>query len=116
MCLSLKKPYHTFIADVTSAYFHVDQDEECYVDPPAAFNLRALATAGTAVWSETRSKTLGGLDGRCGAVPKFFANCELDVFLEVHMGDLHSTRAETGTGADPSEPLAVISYQHLDSE
>ena len=33
--LSLKKSYHTFSADVTNAYFHVDDDEECYVDPPA---------------------------------------------------------------------------------
>ena len=33
--LSLKKSYHTFTADVTNAYFHVDEDEECYVDPPA---------------------------------------------------------------------------------
>ena len=29
--LSLKKSYHTFIADVTNAYFHLDGDEACYV-------------------------------------------------------------------------------------
>ena len=34
-CLSLKKSYHTFTADVTDAYLHVDKDEECYADPPA---------------------------------------------------------------------------------
>ena len=33
--LSLKKSCHTFTADVTNAYFHVDENEECYVDPPA---------------------------------------------------------------------------------
>ena len=31
--LSLKKSYHTFTADVTNAYFLVDEGEECYVDP-----------------------------------------------------------------------------------
>ena len=51
---SLKKSYHTFIEDVTNAHFHVDEDEECYVDPPAErseqqaalgeFEFRALAT------------------------------------------------------------------------
>ena len=30
---SLKKSYRTFTADVTNAYFHVDEGEECYVDP-----------------------------------------------------------------------------------
>ena len=33
--LILRKSYHTFTANVTSAYFHVDEDEECHVDPPA---------------------------------------------------------------------------------
>ena len=42
----LKKSYHTFIADVTIANFHVDEDEECYVD--------AVATAKIVVWPETR--------------------------------------------------------------
>ena len=31
--LSLKKSHHTFTADVRNAYFHVDEDEECYADP-----------------------------------------------------------------------------------
>ena len=43
--LSLKKSYHTFTADVTNAYFHVDEDEECYVDPPAEW-LEQQATRG----------------------------------------------------------------------
>ena len=34
-CLRLKKSNHTFTAHVTNAYFHVDEDEEIYVDPPA---------------------------------------------------------------------------------
>ena len=33
--LRLKKSYHMFTANVTNAYFHVDEDEECYVVPPA---------------------------------------------------------------------------------
>ena len=28
----------------------------------------------------------------CDAAPQFFANYELDVFIEVHMDDLHGTR------------------------
>ena len=28
---------------------------------------------------------------RCDAAPQFFANYELDVFVEVHMDDLHGT-------------------------
>ena len=31
--LGLQKSYHTFTADVTSAYFLVDEDEESYADP-----------------------------------------------------------------------------------
>ena len=34
--LSLKTSYHTCTTDVTNAYFHVGEDEECYLDPPAA--------------------------------------------------------------------------------
>ena len=33
--LSVKKSHHTFTTDVTNAYFLVDEDEECYVDPPS---------------------------------------------------------------------------------
>ena len=29
--LSLKKSYHTFIADVTNTYFHVDEDEQSHL-------------------------------------------------------------------------------------
>ena len=30
-----RQTYHTFGADMSTAYVHVDEDEECYVDPPA---------------------------------------------------------------------------------
>ena len=33
--LSLRKAYHTFIADETSAYFPLDEHEECNADPAA---------------------------------------------------------------------------------
>ena len=36
--LSLKNSHHTFIVDVTNAYCHLDEDEECHVDPPAEWN------------------------------------------------------------------------------
>ena len=37
---------------------------------------------------------------RCHAAPQFFANYELDVFVEVHMDDLH------GTGPTPAKPTS----------
>ena len=30
--------------------------------------------------------------GRCDAAPQFFANCELNDFIEANMDDLHGTR------------------------
>ena len=73
-CVSPTKSYHTFIADVTNAYFHVDEDEECHVDPAAEWMEQEaalenstsvlLAAAKTAVWSETRWNTLGRHHGR----------------------------------------------------
>ena len=32
---------------------------------------------------------------RCDAAPQCFANCELDVFIEVRMDDVHGTRLRT---------------------
>ena len=59
-----------------------------------------LAAAKTIVWLETLRNTLGrhmaefreeqGFDW-CDAAPQFFANCELDVLIEVHMEDLQGT-------------------------
>ena len=64
--LSLKMSYHTFTADVTNAYFHVDEDEECYVDAPAEWQA-ALGSQTSVlwrlrkqfVWPETRWDALG---------------------------------------------------------
>ena len=73
--LSLEKSCHTFTADVTNAYFLVDEDEECYVDPPAEW-LEQQAALGNPtlyfgdceqqlyVWPESRWKTLGRLHDR----------------------------------------------------
>ena len=49
--LSLKKSYHTSTAEVTNASFHVDEDEECYVNPPAELLEQQAALAKTVVWS-----------------------------------------------------------------
>ena len=50
--LSLKKSYHTFTADVPIAYFHVDKDEECYVDPQAEWfeQQGALGNSTSVLW------------------------------------------------------------------
>ena len=50
--LSLKKSYHTSTADVTNAYFHVDDEEECYVDPPAELleQQAALGNSTSVLW------------------------------------------------------------------
>ena len=100
---SLKTSYRTITADVTNAYFHVDEDEECYVDPLADW-LEQQAAVGdpTSVpWRLRKNCMAGGAPGthsvdfmaerleeqsfdRCDAAPQFFANCELDVFIEVH--------------------------------
>ena len=61
--LSLKKSYHTFTADVTNSYFHVDEDEE-YYGRIGESDLCTLATANTIVWPETRWNTLGRFHGR----------------------------------------------------
>ena len=58
-CLSLKKSYHTSTAEVTDAYFYVDEDEECYEDPPAELLEQQAALAKTVVWSQTRWNTVG---------------------------------------------------------
>ena len=49
--LSLKKSYHTSTAEVTNASFHVDEDEECYEDPPAELLEQQAALATTVAWS-----------------------------------------------------------------
>ena len=41
--LRLKKSYHMFTGDVTNAYFHADEDEECYVHPPAEWQEQQAA-------------------------------------------------------------------------
>ena len=59
--LSLKKSYHTFTADVTTAYFHVDEDEECDVDPPADWlEQQAALEKPTSVLWRLRKQVYGG--------------------------------------------------------
>ena len=94
--LSLKKLYHTSTADVANAYFRVDEDEECYVDPPAEWLEQQVALEiPTSVLWRLRKQLYGrrrvgtrwagfmaerleeqSFD-RCDAAPRFFANYEL---------------------------------------
>ena len=105
-CLSLKKLYHTFTVDVTNAHFHVDDDEVCYVDPPAECleKQAALENPTSVLWRfgkklsgrrHAGTRWVARLEeqsfDRCEAAPQFFANYELDVLIEVHMDDLHGT-------------------------
>ena len=113
--LRLKKSFHTFKADVTNAYFHVDEDEEIYVDPPAECleqqaalgnptsvlwrlrkQLYGQRRAGTR-WVDFMAEHLAEQSfGRCEAAPQVFVNYALHVSIGVHMDDLH------GTGPKPA--------------
>ena len=108
-CVSLNRSYHAFIADVTNAYFLVDEHDECYVDHwlrewssklhwgirPLCFGDcenscmvgDALERAGQTSWQRLEEQSFD----RCDAAPQFFANYELDVFIQVHKDDLHGT-------------------------
>ena len=106
--LRLKKACHTFAADVTNAYFRVGEDAECFVDPPTEWldqqgalgnptsvlwrkQLYGQRRAGTR-WVDLMAQRLEEQSfDRCDASPQCFANYELDVFVEVHMDDLHGT-------------------------
>ena len=72
----------------------------------------ALEHAGCTSW---RGRLEEQSFDRCGAAPQLFFNYKLDVFIEVHMDDLHST-GRTGAGADPSQPVAENPFQILGSE
>ena len=110
--LSLKKSYHTFTADVTNAYFLVDEDEECYVDPsyewleqqaalenPTSVLLRRAGTRWVHFMAECLEEQ--SFDS-CEASPQSFVNYALDVSVEVRMDDLH------GTGPKPVLDLVRI--------
>ena len=123
--LCLKKSCHTFLADVTNAYFHVDESGERHVDPAAEWleQLGALGNSTSVLWRvrkqlyDRRRAGTRWVDfmtehleeqrfDRCDAAPQFSANYELYVFIEVHMDDLHGN----GPG------LIENPFQHLDSE
>ena len=57
--LSLKKSYHTFTADVTNVYFHVDDNEECLRGPTGS----VAGTAGR-VWG-IRPLSCGDCESNC---------------------------------------------------
>ena len=119
--LSLKKSYHTFTADVSNAYFLVDEDEECYVDPPAEWleQQAALGNPTSVLW-RLRKQLYGRRRAgtrwvdfmpehlveqcfdRCEAAPQLFVNYALHVPIEVQMDDLH------GIGPKPALDLVRI--------
>ena len=96
---------------MANAYFRVDEDEECYVDPPAEWleQQAALVNPTSVLW-RLRKQLYGRRRAgtrwvgfmaerledqsfdRCDAAPRFFANYELDVFIEVHIKNLHHTK------------------------
>ncbi len=39
-----KKRYRTFTGDITNAFLHVTEDEECYVDPPREWFAKRLSS------------------------------------------------------------------------
>ena len=101
MTCAPKTSRHIFITDGTNAYFHVDEDEEGSVGPPAEWSAQQAALEeSTSVLRRLRKQWYGrrragprwvdfmaersaeqSFDRR-DAAPQFFANCELDVFME----------------------------------
>ena len=103
---------------LTNAYFHVDEDEECDVDPPAEWleQQAALGNPTSVLWRLRRQLCGPRRAGtrwvdfmaerieaqsfdRCDAAPQFFANYDLHVFIKGHMDDLR------GTGPRPALEL-----------
>ena len=129
---SLKKRYRTFTGDVTNAFLHVPEDEECYVDPPREWLAKRLA-AGLSI--EVMWKLLKQLYGRrragtrwvdwmaalliecnlvrCEVAPQFFMDYERDIFIEVHMDDLHGTGTERAIAALKKELEATVQFKIL---
>ena len=116
--LNLKESYHTFTADVTNAHFHVDEDEECHVDPMAEWleQQAALGNPTSVLWRLRKQLYCRRRAGtrwvnfiaeqieeqsfdRCDAAQQFFAKYEVDLYIEVRMDDLH------GTGPRPTLDL-----------
>ena len=112
--LSLKKSHHTFTAHKTNAYFLVDEDVECYVDPQSEWlEQQAQLENPTLCHGDCESScTDGGRAGtrcvdfmaehlaeqsfdRCEAAPQFFLNYALHVSIGVHMDHLHGTGPKT---------------------
>ena len=117
MCII--KSYHTSTADVTNAYFHVEDEEECYGThrlncwnsrPHWRKRFYGRRRAGTR-WVEFMAERLKDQSfDRCDAAPQFLAYYELDFSFEVW----HWT--ETGAGPGPNQPLTENPFQNLDTE
>ena len=125
--LSLKKSYRTFTADVTNAYFLVDEDEEAeWLEQQVALGnptsvlwklrnqLYGRRRAGTP-WVDFMAECheVQSFD-RCEAAPQSFLNYALDVSVEVHMDDLHGTGPKPGAGSGSNQPLTDDSFQGSD--
>ena len=130
--LSLEKSYHTFTPDVTNAYFHVNEDEECYVDPAAEWleQQAALENPTSVLWRLRRQlygRRRAGTPcvehmaerceeqrfDRCDAAPQVFGNYELGASVAVQMeSPWHWT--QSGTGSGPNQPLSDDSFHGVD--
>ena len=112
--LSLKKSYHTFTADVTNAYFHVDEDEwleqQAALENPTSVlwrlrkQLYGRRRSGTRWVDFVVERCEEQSFDRCDVAPQILANYEVDVFIEVHINDLH------GTGPRPALELVQTNF------
>ena len=112
--VALKKRQHTFTGDITNAFFHVPEDEECYVDPPREWlaRRRRLGLSVKVMWRLLRQLYGRRRAGtrwvdffaallcdhcnmcRCEVAPQFFMDYDRDIFIEVHMDDFHGSGSE----------------------
>ena len=83
--LSFQKSCHTLTTDVINAYFHVDEDEECYVDPSAEWP-EQQASLGN--WTSVPWRLRRQLCGPRRAGTRWV---DFIADIEVHMDDLHGT-------------------------
>ena len=105
--ITVKRGWKTAIGDATTAFFHADEEEECYVDPPkdwladqenqqVMWRLRKQLPGrrkAPQAWIDFIADTLVGKRSyvRCTEMPCFFRNPDTEVCLEVHMDDIHAT-------------------------
>eukprot|EP00971_Amphidinium_carterae_P309332 6147173-Amphidinium_carterae.1 len=108
--VALRLRQGTFVIDATNAFLHVPEDDEIYLEPAKEWLDQEIAAGrrGDVVWRALRcwygrrpsvkkwvrwfAEQLEniGLE-RCEVAPHFFAERQKQIFLEVHMDDVHGT-------------------------